>query len=232
MKWLAVVVGAVVFLGLVRAGELYTQLARYKKYWHRHNQLTLANSQPEGVRYYALGDSAAQGVGATSPAKGYVSLVAEELRKRADQPIELINLSKSGARIRDAIREQIPAMESLGVKDNSIVTMEIGANDIKTFEPAKFESEMNELMGQLPKQTIISDIPSFLGSINSKYEKNVLEANEIIRRLADAHGLKRALLYDKVAANHGVKTFAADLFHPSNKGYRENWAPAFLRQLK
>lgn len=231
MKWIAALIGLVVLIGLLRIGELYTQLARYRAYWHRHNQITLSSSRVENIRYYALGDSAAQGVGATSPSRSYPVLVAKEVEKSQGKTVELINLSKSGATVKDAITEQLPVMKSLGVTDDTIVTIEIGANDVKTFEPAKFEREMNDLMSQLPKQTIIADIPSFAGSINKKYERNVLEANEIVRRLVDTHGLKRALLYDRVAANHGLSIFAADLFHPSNKGYRENWAPAFIEQL-
>lgn len=231
MKWIAAILGIIVLIGLLRIGELYTQLARYRAYWHRHNQITLSNSRVENIRYYALGDSTAQGVGATSPEKSYPVLVAKEINRRNGRDVELINLSKSGATVADALSEQIPIIKSLGVERDDIVTIEIGANDMKTFDPAKFEREMNELMSNLPKQTVISDVPSFAGSINKKYERNVLEANEIIRRLVDTHGLQRALLYDRVAANHGLSIFAADLFHPSNKGYRENWARAFIEQL-
>lgn len=231
MKIIIWLVAIVVLIILLRLGELYTQLARYKVYWNTHNQQTLANSRSENIRYYGLGDSAAQGVGATSPQKGYVGLIAKSLNEKNSQPVELINLSKSGAKIADVTRDQLPIMESLGVKSNAVVTVEIGANDILSFQSERFEREMNELMGKLPKQTIISDIPTFKGGRFAKYEPNVLAANQIIIRLSDQHGLKRAKLFDKINANHGVTTFAADMFHPSNRGYRENWAPAFLDQL-
>lgn len=216
---------------ILRTGELYTQLARYRTYWHKHNQTILSNGRAENIRYYALGDSAAMGIGATSPAKSYPVLVGKVVEERQVRNVELINLSKSGATVSDALREQIPVVESLGVSKDAVITVEIGANDMPNFDAEKFEKEMNELMGRLPKQTIISDIPSFAGSRLSRYERNVLEANEIIVRLADKHGLKRALLYDRVASNHGFSTFSVDVFHPSNRGYKENWAPAFIEQL-
>lgn len=231
MKIIIGIIAIVVLIGLLQVGELYSQLARYKTYWNRQNQQTLASSTTENIRYYALGDSAAQGIGATSPTKSYPSLVANDLAANSDNRIDLINLSKSGAKIRDAIDAQVPVMQSQGVQKNTIVTIDIGANDILSFDPVIFEKEMDELMAMLPKQTVISDMPSFAGTRFSSHEKSVLEANEIIVRLSDKHDLRRAALFDRVSANHGVSTLAIDFFHPSNKGYRENWAPAFLEAL-
>jgi len=231
MKILFGLFALLILIFVLRLGELYTQLARYRTYWNKHNQEVLRNSDGRVIRYYALGDSAAQGIGATSAQKGYPGLIAKSLSEQKSTPIELVNLSKSGAKIDDALREQLPILESQGVKKDTIVTIEIGANDIVDFNKEKFEKEMNELMSKLPKQTVISDIPSFEGGRLAKHEHSVLEANEIIVRLADKYGLKRALLYDRVANNHGLSTVAADFFHPSSKGYAENWAPAFLEQL-
>ncbi|HEX5797986.1 MAG TPA: SGNH/GDSL hydrolase family protein [Candidatus Saccharimonadales bacterium] len=112
-----------------------------------------------------------------------------------------------------------------------MVTVEIGANDIISFDSKKFEKEMDELMAKLPKNTVISDIPSFSGSRYAKYENRILEANEIINKLADKHNIALAKLHERVAANHGLRTFAADLFHPSDYGYRNNWLPAFMDRI-
>lgn len=231
MKWLIAAVGVILIIVLLRLGELATQVMRYQAYWHRNNQEVLSRSRVENVRYYVLGDSTGQGIGATKPQNSYPFLVAQDLTLSAGGVVELINLSKSGAKIADVTASQLPVMESLGVDKDTVVTIEIGANNMREFDKAEFEREMDELMGRLPKQTIISDIPSFAGGRHAGLEKNVLEANEILVRLTDKHGLKRAALYDRVAANHGRSTLAADRFHPSDKGYRENWAPAFIEQL-
>lgn len=216
---------------VLKLGELFTQLARYQTYWNKNNQAVLADKSAYKRKYFVLGDSAAQGIGATSPRKSYPALVAQEVEAKTGEKIGLINLSKSGALIRDAIDQQLPVLKSQKITPQTIITVEIGANDILSFDKVKFEKDMDEFMAGLPKQTIVSDIPSFRGTRFGTREKNVLEANEIIVRLSDKHGLKRAQLYDKVAINTGLSTLAVDLFHPSNKGYRQNWAPAFLEQI-
>jgi lysophospholipase L1-like esterase len=93
------------------------------------------------------------------------------------------------------------------------------------------QKEMDSLMSQLPAETIISDIPSFEGSRYSRLEKNVVTANGIMYRLAEKHGFSLVPLHDQIQNNNGILTFGADLFHPSNKGYRENWAPVFLARI-
>ncbi|MGJ7440359.1 SGNH/GDSL hydrolase family protein [Aquipuribacter sp. MA13-6] len=56
---------------------------------------------PGGLLYVALGDSTAQGVGASRPDRGYVGLLAQRLRERTGTAVQVINLSSSGARIHD-----------------------------------------------------------------------------------------------------------------------------------
>lgn len=109
--------------------------------------------------------------------------------------------------------------------------MEIGANDMINFDPAKFESEMDELMQALPNQALISDIPYFGESRFKSKEANVLVANEIMYRLAKKNGYELVPLHEQMKRNGGIKTFAVDWFHPSNVAYRENWAPVFLQRI-
>ncbi|MEO5743679.1 MAG: hypothetical protein ABIQ53_03685, partial [Terracoccus sp.] len=58
----------------VRLWHLRGEVARYGRYW----------AQPRGgnagILYVALGDSTAQGIGASRPERGYVGLIAERLR--------------------------------------------------------------------------------------------------------------------------------------------------------
>lgn len=207
--------------------ELYTQLGRYQAYWTRQNQ------QADSSRhaYVAFGDSAAQGVGASRPQNGYVGIIADELRQ-VTPDLQVINLSKSGGRVKDVIDTQLPAYEALKLKDaKPVITVEIGANDMFGFEPKRFESEMDELMKRLPKQAVISDIPSFSGSRFKNLEPNVEEANRIMYKLARKYGFELAPLYARVKADSRLRTFAVDLFHPSDFAYRKNWAAAFLEQI-
>jgi len=224
---------AILFVVLVffaaRLGELYTQLARYQKYWTANN---LRSVSPTDFVYVALGDSAAQGVGASKPQKGYVGLIAHELQEKKKADVKVINLSKSGAKVADVIKLQLPLYQEFKLKSQRhIVTIEIGANDIITFNEEQFEREMDELISRLPRNAVLSDIPSFTGSRYARYEPRVLKANQIIHNLAGKHKIKLAELHKRVADNHGLRTFAADLFHPSDYGYKTNWLPAFMERI-
>ncbi len=218
----------VVVVIALRLGELYTQIARYQKFWDYQNSQPLGKDE---IIYVAMGDSTAQGIGASKPQNGYVGLVAEHLAQSRGKRVHIINLSKSGARINDVITTQLPELKRLGLRGEMIITLEIGANDITSFEPARFEREMDELMSKVPKDTIITDIPSFRGSRYARLEQRVNEANEMMYKLAEKHGFKLAGLHGNIAQNHGIRTFAADLFHPSDYGYKTNWAPAFIDKI-
>lgn len=227
IKLLIGLVVIILLIFILRVGELYTQLARYQKYWDRVNQQKVKNAS---ITYIAFGDSAAQGVGATSPDKGYVGLIADELSKD-NKKVRTVNLSKSGAKIRDVLDTQLPRYESMKLSGKKIITVEAGANDIITFDKNKFEEDMNELMTKMPAETVISDIPTFKGSRLAKFDYRVSEANSIIYRLAKKHDIQIAKLHERVENNHSFRTFSADLFHPSNYGYRTNWLPAFMERI-
>jgi len=228
MKYLLIFIGVIIFVFVVRLGELQTQPGRYQNYWDRRNQLPARNNQ---ILYIALGDSTAQGIGANKPDNGYPGLIADKLEAEYGKPVRLINLSKSGAKIDHALEVQLPKLKDHEINKSTILTIEIGANDMKSFEPGKFESEMDSLMSQLPKQTTISDIPYFGGGLFRNLEPNVEKANKIMYKLAEKHGFKLASLHDKIKANSGPRTFAADYFHPSTYGYKTNWAPVFIETL-
>jgi acyl-CoA thioesterase-1 len=218
-----------VLIAVISLAEFASQFVRYKNYWNKNNEQT---AQAGELTYVALGDSAAQGVGATSPAKGYVGLIAKELESQKGQPLHTLNFSKSGARIKDVLDTQLPKYQALNLDQKHILTIEIGANDIVRSEIPQFEKEMDELMSKLPKYAVMSDMPSFQGSRYAKYESKVNQANEIMNRLAKKHHLKLAKLNEHTHQNHSLKVFAADFFHPSNHGYEVNWLPAFMDRLK
>lgn len=228
LKVIGVAAAVIVILFLLSLFSLWTQLARYQSYWDKRNGLP---AEGEEALYVALGDSAAQGVGASHPSKGYVGIISEELATKYNQPIKTVNLSKSGAKIQDVLNTQLPALKSLNVNEKTFITIEIGANDMVSFNAEEFEKQMDELMSLLPKQTVMSDIPYFGGSRLKSKESDVSEANKIMYRLAAKHDMKLAPLHEKMQQNSSIKMLAADFFHPSNTAYRENWAPVFMEQL-
>jgi acyl-CoA thioesterase-1 len=175
--------------------------------------------------YVAIGDSAAQGVGASQPGRGYVGLIAQHLRQRTGHSVRVINLSTSGARLREAIALQLAPLRRLAP---DIVTVAIGANDMPGFERDRFTRELTEVYDSLPAGSIVAEVPSFYLGVA---ERNVRLANSIVHRLATEHGFSVAPLYAATrrqgAALYALNQVAADFFHPNDRGYRV-WASAFL----
>lgn len=175
--------------------------------------------------YVAIGDSAAQGVGASRPGRSYVGLIAQHLRQSTGRSVRVVNLSISGARLREAIGLQLAPLRRLSP---DLVTVAIGANDIPGFDRDRFTRELTEVYASLPAASIVAEVPSFyLGSA----ERSVKAANAIVHRLADEHGFEVAPLYASTrrqgAALYALNRVAADFFHPNDRGYRV-WASAFL----
>ena len=173
--------------------------------------------------YVAVGDSAAQGIGASRPAHGYVGFVARHLRQSSGRTVRVVNLGISGARLREAIEKELPRLASL---EPDVLTVSIGANDMAEFDAERFEAEIAVVLDALPSHAIVADLPSFYFL---PAEKKVLEANRLLRHAAEARGLTVVPLH-RVTRRQGLwgvsTQFAGDLFHPNDRGYRV-WAGAF-----
>lgn len=200
----------------------------YKKYWDKRTKQT---APAESLVYVALGDSAAQGIGASQAQKGYVGLVADGVAVKYNKKVHVINLSVSGAKVQDVVDKQIPAVQKLHLPSDAIVTIEIGGNDMSSWNEQAFLSSMDELMSKLPPQTVITDMPYFGGGRKRNLEQYVLVANEIITKLAEKHNLKVAPLHKVTKEHDSLLTVSADFLHPSNQGYR-NWYEAFRQSME
>jgi lysophospholipase L1-like esterase len=192
------------------------------KWWH-------AQEHKNGeLLYVAVGDSAAQGIGASRPGRSYVGMLAAHLRQRTGRPVRVVNLSQSGARLREALQLQLPKLRKL---HPDVLTVSIGANDIAGFDAERFERELRELYSALPRHTIVADLPAFYFGAA---EKNVRIANGIVHRVAEGLELDVAPLYAATKRQSGLRyalnQVAADFFHPNDRGYRV-WASAFIPLL-
>ena len=177
--------------------------------------------------YVAIGDSAAQGIGASLPRRSYVGLVARHLRARTGRTVRVVNLGISGATVRIAIEKELPRLAKL---KPDLVTVSIGANDIAGFDAVRFERDIRELYAALPAGSIVADLPSFYFL---PAEKLVRVGNAIVRTVAAEHGHTVVPLHARMKRQGlwGVSTqFAGDLFHPNDRGYRV-WASAFLPEI-
>lgn len=201
--------------------QLKSSVDSYAQYW----------SQPRGERgglvYVALGDSAAQGIGASSPDKGYVGLIADRIHQETGRPVLVVNLSVSGAHLGDLVRDQLPRLAALPpdlVPD--LVTVGIGGNDVLDYDKAEFARDAAVLTQALPACTVVADVPYFM---HGSAEVRAARAGRVLEDAARAAGLGVAPLHDAQQARGSwamATDFAADWFHPDDRGHRV-WADAF-----
>jgi lysophospholipase L1-like esterase len=203
--------------------HLYRSVRLYEQHW----------AQPQGtsggLRYVALGDSAAQGIGASSPERGYVGLLAERLREASGKPIQVINISRSGAKLEDVVKDQLPRVWGL---QPDVVTVDVGGNDIADWDAARFAVNAAALCAGLPGgKTVVADVPSFM---HGRWRQRSLEAARILTQACQSRGLSVAQLHSSIES-HGIRgmftLYAADWFHPNDRGYRV-WADAFWSELQ
>ena len=205
------------------AAVLNDQLPVHSKWWRDH-------AEAEGeLLYVAIGDSAAQGIGATSPERSYVGVLAGDLRRATGRSLRVINLSVSGATTALAVQDQLPRFEALDVEPD-FVTVAIGANDIVGWDADAFGRNLRTIFAALPAHAIVADVPCFHLRHN---ERKVAVANRMLRDLVREYGLTLAPLHATTRRQGvvGILTqFAQDMFHPNDHGYLV-WAEAFRPAL-
>lgn len=182
--------------------------------------------QPGEFTYLALGDSTAQGIGASTPGRSYVGQLATRIETHLGAPIRVVNLGVSGSTTGLCVRDQLPKAEKVLTKHPDLVTLAIGANDIAQWNPVAFHANMSAIFDVLPSHTIVAELPCFHLPWN---ERLVREANRMVHLIAESRGLQVVPLHEATRQRgvYGVLTeFAQDAFHPNDRGY-EVWADAF-----
>jgi lysophospholipase L1-like esterase len=221
----AIVAGAAALFTTWVRRDLQQQKAILNETLPVHSAWWRAHAKQSGeLLYVAIGDSAAQGIGASSPNKSYVGVLADHVRLATGQTVRVVNLSVSGATVALAVRDQLPRFEKI---TPDLVTVAIGANDIAQWHPEAFEAGIRTVFAALPPHALVADLPCFHLPHN---ERKVAAANQIIRRVAGEHDLTVVPLHatTKRAGIRSILTHVAkDLFHPNDRGYRA-WAEAFL----
>jgi lysophospholipase L1-like esterase len=210
----------VVGLWTLRFLRLRHEVETYRRYWR------VPRGEPGGIVYVALGDSTAQGIGASDPERGYVGLIAERLRAATNGPVQIVNLSRTGARLADVLIEQVPRLAGLAP---DLVTMAAGANDLRhvtDYVSSRFQADLEALVGALPANTIVAEVPWFMhGAIGRKSD----EAAAYVARVATTRRLRVARLHQAMRQRGWAAMatdFAADWFHPNDRGHRV-WADTF-----
>jgi acyl-CoA thioesterase-1 len=198
----------------------------HSKWWRDHAK------QRGELLYVAIGDSAAQGIGASRPDHSYVGVLADDIRERTGRSLRVVNLSVSGATVGLAVRDQLPRFEKMRP---DVVTVAIGANDIAEWHAPAFARGIRTVFDAVPKHAIVAELPCFYFPRN---ERRVAEANRILHAAAAERGLVVVPLHEATRRQgvRGILTdFANDWFHPNDRGYRV-WAgvfrPAVIERLR
>ena len=200
------------------AADVLTSLLPVHSKWWRDRFNT-----EKTLVYVALGDSAAQGIGASKPWHSYVGRNAARIRKMTHGSLGVVNLSVSGATSYLCRLNQVPRLADYPA---DIVTCAIGANDVRDLVPKKFEKNIRAIYSALPGHAIVADMPFM---VLPDLERKAAVANEIVRRVAAEFGLTVAPLYATTRRQGYLRTVrntARDMFHPNDDGYRI-WASAF-----
>ena len=223
------------------------QSALYPKFWAESTRTVLnlddvapasstgEHSAPAAPREVltvnVLGDSAASGVGASHPERGYVWLLMRRLAEETGRDVRVTNISVPGASSWLLMEHQLPKLNELPPAD---ITMSvIGANDLidpkHSIEGFRWTAE--RLYPQLPAGTVVSTIPSFGASW---LDPKVKAANQVITSIVKDHDLELADLYShtkELGFWRYLLYTGGDIFHPSERGYVV-WAAALWPALK
>ncbi|SDO76859.1 Lysophospholipase L1 [Pedococcus dokdonensis] len=190
-------------------GAVREQTEPYAAAWRRSNDKALA---ADGPLWVAIGDSMTQGIGASAPDRGWVGQLADHLAD-AGRPHRVVNLSVTGARVQDALDQQLPALRDLVAMGQvpDLVTVVIGSNDVVSPRlRAGLTDRFTQLLDGLPDGAVVANLPN-----------PHREARRVSALLREREREGRLVVADMRA--HGPRSWrgklAADKFHPNDAGY-------------
>ncbi len=196
--------------------SIATSIPDLEDRWHRLAVDALTGRCPVWV---VLGDSTAQGVGASSIDHTWVARLHAAL-VHAGRPHGIVNLARSGAGTNDVVAEQLPILDLLP-RPPAMVSCAVGINDLmRNPAPPVVAGRLRKLVEQLPAGSAMATLPS--GSSPS-----VRWINRGLRHAVERSGHRLAELGPHLL---GVRGLAADRFHPSDRGY-DAWVKAFAPTL-
>ena len=170
----------------------------FAEHWQAHNEWVLSQPAGSGPLWAVLGDSTAQGLGAPTPEGGYVGQVLAVLREQTHLPWQVLNLSVSGALIRDVLQEQLPRIPDSA----ELVTCGIGVNDVLFAGPGRLFADVRALLAAVPDHTVVLDLPlplKYGGLFGRASLPYVTRINRTLHEVAASRGLPVA----KISAHFG-----------------------------
>lgn len=194
------------------------QVEPYAQYWREHNARVLDSREAGSRLWVAVGDSTAQGVGASAPDRGFVGQLLEML----GAGWQVVNLSRSGIRLQALRAELVPELAALA-SSASLVTVTVGANDLIPTPLARITHHLGSLLEELPAGAVVATVPQGLRPAKAA------AFNDLVRTRAPDLGLRVADVWAHTGPPWRGK-FASDGFHPNDGGYR-HWTDAFAEAL-
>jgi lysophospholipase L1-like esterase len=197
-----------VALGWVLPGvrEVRGQAGPYGAAWRRANIRALMSSGPLWV---VLGDSLSQGLGASAYDRGWVGQLRDRLA-RDGHPFRIVNLSVSGARIHEVLRDQVPALEALTTTP-ALVTLLVGSNDLfRGGDRTALAETYAALLRRLPARSVVATLPTPTRTARLLNDTTETVARQHDFVVADTRDQRTTSWRDKLSADH---------FHPNERGY-------------
>ena len=179
------------------------------------------------VRFAALGDSVTLGIGDQMPHGGWRGWAALLAGAGPPDRVELCNLARSGALVRDVASEQLP--RALSVRP-SLASVLVGVNDTLRgkFDPGAVATDLENIVAplqhagtlvltaSLPDPGLLLRIPA---SVRLPLARRAHEINAALGQLAVRYDLVHVDLaacpeiYDR-------RMWGVDRLHPSERGHR------------
>ncbi len=186
------------------------------------------------LRYLALGDSTAQGIGASKPQYSPPYLLAVGLTSHYS-PVIFTNLAVSGATTRDVIRVQLPQMPAFAP---DLVTVFVGINDLTHGRRrAAYLADLDRLLTTLDvvPAVVLTDVAALcccplLSPIDRALCRSVRHwFNAAVPTVVTRHRAHLAAISGALTPyfTQNPALWAADGYHASDAGYRL-WAEGLL----
>jgi hypothetical protein len=152
--------------------HIQSQALPYAQAWHAANQAALARDRADRrPLWVVLGDSLSQGLGAARFDGGWVGQFVVRFEQDG-RTHDVINLSVTGARIRDVRTDQLRRLRSLD-RTPALITVLIGSNDLIGRRSRTAPDEYAELLRELKR---LSDLP--IGDAGDAVEPREAEPRE------------------------------------------------------
>lgn len=183
----------------------------YAQAWRAANLRVLGGT---ARRWFVLGDSMAQGVGAPAFDRGLVGQLARRLSADGDE-LGVVNLSATGARVPDLLDQQLPLLDALppaGPAGPDLVTVLAGSNDLfggRRHRDA-LPAAMARLVDRLPPGAVVATLPQPRAAARA--------ANRHIEAAA-ADGRIRMVDLRTAGPDTWRGRLAPDFFHPNEAGH-------------